>query len=82
VFGGGEDPGDGELLLQPPRRDERQSLAKFIKTPNFDEHFQTAIFTFTDGTATALRSELAVSARGLGEPEDCAALATKWNPSL
>lgn len=82
VFGGGEDAGDGELLLQPPGRDERQSLAKFTKTPNFDEHFQTAIFTFTDDTYAALRSGLATGARGIGEAADCQALAARWNPSL
>lgn len=82
VFGGGEDPGDGELVVQPPRRDERQSLAKFTKAPNFDEHFQSAVFTFTDSSAAQLRSALAANARGLGEAADCAALAARWNPSL
>ena len=38
IFAGGEESADGELLLLPPNRDERTSLAKFTRTPNLDEH--------------------------------------------
>ena len=36
--------GDGEVILLPPDRAERRSLAAFIHSPNLDEHFRTAIF--------------------------------------
>src|SRR5271170_6005226 len=42
--------GDAELLVLPPRRSERQSLAWFAKSPNLDEHFRSAVFFFTDDT--------------------------------
>src|SRR5271170_5564774 len=42
--------GDAELLVLPPRRSERQSLASFTKSPNLDEHFRSAVFFFTDDT--------------------------------
>jgi len=77
---GGEDEADGELLLLPPRRDERQSLAKFTSTPNFDEHFATALLTFTDGSAKMLLDEIAVGGRGRPAPEVGRALAERWNP--
>ena len=50
--------GDAELLLLPPQRSERASLASFIKSPNLDEHFNSAVFVFSDNTAPELRSAL------------------------
>ena len=52
----GVDAGDAELIVTPPSRGERASLAYFIKSPNLDEHFSQAIFLFTDQMrAEALR---------------------------
>src|SRR5579871_6683945 len=45
------DGADAEVLLRPPTRAERTSLAGFAGLPNLDQHFQTATFVFTDGTA-------------------------------
>lgn len=78
---GSEDQADGELLLLPPRRDERQSLAKFTRTPNLDEHFETALMTFTDGSAKALFDEIAAG-RGRPAPEVGRALAVRWDPVI
>jgi hypothetical protein len=50
--------GDGEVLLLPPNRSERASLAIFAKTPNLDEHFSSAVFFFSDETAKELRSQM------------------------
>lgn len=79
LFTGSEDAADGELLLLPPTRDERQSLAKFTRTPNLDEHFRTALLTFTDATAKELMQEIAAG-RGRPGGEDCAGLAMQWDP--
>ncbi|HEY3743143.1 MAG TPA: M1 family aminopeptidase [Bryobacteraceae bacterium] len=46
--------GDGEVLLSPPRRSERRSLAKFADSPTLDAHFKTALFLFTDNTGRDL----------------------------
>lgn len=55
----GIETGDAEILLMPPRASERASLASFAKTPNLDEHFTSALFVFTDGTAQELREQIA-----------------------
>jgi hypothetical protein len=39
--------GDGEVLLLPPNRAERQSLALYTGSPNLDEHFSTAFMVFS-----------------------------------
>ena len=50
--------GDAEVLLLPPQRSERASLASFTGSPNLDEHFSSALFIFSDATARELESEL------------------------
>lgn len=52
--GQGVDVGDAEIIVLPPQRNERASLAAFTKTPNLDEHFDSALFIFTDETAQEL----------------------------
>src|SRR5271157_5709438 len=42
--------GDGEVLLVPPNRVERASMALFTGTPILEERFSTAFFRFTDDT--------------------------------
>jgi hypothetical protein len=50
--------GDGEILVLPPRRSERASLASFTKSANLDEHFSSALFFFGDDTANDLLSQI------------------------
>lgn len=50
--------GDAEILLMPPQRSERASLASFIKSPNLDEHFHSAVFLFSDTSAQELLSKI------------------------
>jgi hypothetical protein len=50
--------GDAEVLILPPRRSERASLAGFAKTPNLDEHFTSAVFFFSDDTAEEVLAQL------------------------
>ncbi len=50
--------GDAEVLVLPPQRSERASLASFTGSPNLDEHFSSALFIFSDDTARELESEL------------------------
>src|SRR5436190_16270923 len=40
VFSADVDGGDGEIILFPPDRAERRSLAVFAESPNLDEHFR------------------------------------------
>ena len=50
IFVTSEEAGDADLLLLPPTRSERSSLAKFTNAPTLDEHFKVAAVVFTDGT--------------------------------
>ena len=57
--------GEGEILLIPPTRVEKESLARFIHSPILEEQFTMAILRFTDQTAREL---IAVAERP--EPDD------------
>lgn len=54
VFSTGVEGGDGEVLLLPPYRGERLSLARFTKSPNLDEHLRAAVLIFSDGSGQTL----------------------------
>ena len=54
----GAEAGDAELLVLPPQRSERASLAAFTKTPNLDEHFDSAVLFFSDNTAHELMTQI------------------------
>ncbi len=77
--------GDGEVIVIPPTRSERQSLASFTQSPNLDEHFRAALLMFTDGSGARLRESLQGD-REPGEaaakksPEMGAVLAEQWTP--
>ena len=64
--------GDGEVLLVPPGRAERTSLALFTKRSVLDEHFTTAYLRFFDDK---LSEELRA---GFRPPEDAQAFVDKW----
>jgi hypothetical protein len=75
----GAEAGDAEVLLMPPQRSERASLASFINRPNLDEHFTSAVFLFSDNTAKELLEQIE---RGpiRNAPEIAAQLAPALNP--
>jgi len=81
VFTTDVENGDAELLVLPPTRGERSSMAAFTGSPNLDEHFSAAILLFTDDTAEELHRLIAREAykqsteRGL-------LLAEKYNSAL
>lgn len=54
VFRATEPGDDGEILVRPPDRGERASLARATGSPNLNEHFHTALFLFGDGGAEEL----------------------------
>ena len=81
VFTTGVEGGDGEILLLPPQRGERQSLARFTGSPNLDEHFHTALLMFTDDSARALLESIAKSS-GRKASEMAPVLAEQWGPAV
>jgi hypothetical protein len=81
VFTTDIEAGDAELLLIPPYRSERLSLASFTESPNLDEHFKATVMIFTDSTAAELESALA-SQGGRKNAEMGAMLAESYTASL
>jgi len=69
VFSAEVEGGDGEVLLLPPYAGERQSLAKFTKSPNLDEHFRAALLLATDGSLQELFERMSSGAEGRKVPE-------------
>jgi hypothetical protein len=61
--------GDGEIILLPPDRAERRSLANFVHTPNLDDHFRTALFVFTGDEYQELQAAIAASPSNKKMPE-------------
>jgi hypothetical protein len=82
VFTTDVEGGDGEVLLLPPYRGERKSLALFTQSANLDEHFRAALMIFTDGSAQALLDRLNQEDAGKKAPDMGAMLAEQWTPVL
>ena len=82
VFSADTDGGDAEVLLLPPDRAERRSLATHTGTPNLDEHFKTAIFLFTDVAVRDLLEKVRTSDSAKKTPDIGALLAQQWNSTL
>jgi hypothetical protein len=76
------DGGDGEVLLMPPDRAERTSLAAHTHSPNLDEHFQSALFVFTGDDAARLQAQIAANPANRKAPEVGALLDGEWSPLL
>jgi hypothetical protein len=81
VFTGEVEGGDGEVILLPPYRGERQSLAFFTKSANLDEHFQAALMIFTDG-AQSLINRIQTEGTGKKAADMGPAFVEKWNSVL
>jgi hypothetical protein len=82
AFVADSDAGDAEVLLLPPTRSERQSLAIFTKSPNLEEHFRAAAFLFTDGTADDLLTQIQSNPARKKSPEAGALIASQFNGTL
>jgi hypothetical protein len=80
VFVASEDLEDAELLLIPPNRMERRSLAAFAGSPTLNEHFRSAAFLFTDGTGEKWLEELRDNPLAKRSPERGVLLKESWNP--
>lgn len=78
VFEREAESGDAEVLLLPPSKGERISLAKFTGSPNLNEHLHQAVLIFSDDTGNRLLQLI----RDQGEPKLSAEmghlLAAKW----
>lgn len=82
IFVATEPTEDGEILMIPPNRMERKSLASFTGSPNLNEHFQVAVFLFSDGTGEKWISELNAGENVRKLPERGVLVAERWNETV
>ncbi|HKA02128.1 MAG TPA: M1 family aminopeptidase, partial [Candidatus Solibacter sp.] len=82
IFSADVDGGDGEIILFPPDRAERRSLAVYTDSPNLNEHFRGMLMMFTDDMAARLRGQLAGNETNRKAPELAATLDDYWTPVL
>jgi hypothetical protein len=83
IFVTNAEGGDADLLLIPPTRSERSSLAKFTNSPTLEEHFKAAAFIFTDGTGDQLLTQLRNPAAAAKKSPDMGGLiADHWSSVL
>ena len=82
VFSGDVEGGDAELLVMPPYRSERLSLASFAGSPNLDEHLRTAVLVFSDDTYPELLKLIGERGTPRKRPERGALLVQAWEPVL
>ncbi len=79
VFVAGGEAGDAEILLMPPTRSERLSMATFTESPNLEEHLTGAALLFTDSTAADLLAQIHANAEPRKNLEIGNAIADQWN---
>ena len=82
VFSTDVEGGDGEVILLPPDRAERRSLATFIDTPNLDEHIKAALLLFTGDVYEQLKSQMANNPANRKAPEMAPLLDEQWASTL
>lgn len=79
VFSADVEGGDGEIILFPPFKGERQSMAHFTQSPNLDEHFSAALLVFSDDTARQLYEQISQEGVGKKAPEMGPLMRDQWN---
>lgn len=79
VFTGDVEGGDGEVLLLPPNRAERKTLAGYTGAPNLDEHFTNAVFLFTEPEARGLEAQIRAKGDAKNSPETGAYMKEQWS---
>ena len=72
----------GEIILFPPSKQERESLARFTPGPVLNERFRSAMMFFTDDTGTALREALRANPSSEIDLEAGVHIAPRWNPVM
>lgn len=80
VFTADVEGGDAEILVLPPNRGERRSLASYTGSPNLDEHFSAAVLIFSDDTYEKLTEQIRKNPSNRPSAEMGAMMAEKWTP--
>lgn len=74
-----EAEGDAELLLMPPNRGERRSLASYTGSPNLHERFGMAVMVFSDDAYETLVGQIRANPFNRSAPEMGALAADRWS---
>jgi hypothetical protein len=74
--------GEAEVLLLPPTRGERRSLAAYTDSPNLNERLRAALLVFTDDTYEALMAEIREKPFSRKVPEMGLLTSEEWSPVL
>lgn len=82
VFTTDVEGGDGEVILLPPDRGEREALAKYTHAPNLNDHFRAAVLLFTGDEYEQLRAQIPENPANRKVPEMGAILDQEWSPIL
>lgn len=82
IFTADVEGGDGEVILMPPNRAERSSLANYTGSPNLDEHFRSVLLFFTGDDYASLKAEMPANPANRPTPELGAAMAEQWDSVL
>jgi hypothetical protein len=82
VFSSDVDGGDAEVMLLPPDRAERRSLATYTDSPNLNEHIRHAVFLFTGDDYAQLKEQMARTPGNKKAPEMGPLLDEQWSPTL
>jgi hypothetical protein len=80
VFSGDVEGGDAEVIVLPPTRSERMSLASYTDTPNLDEHITSAVLVFTDDTYAELMKQIQARGTPRRDAERGLLLQQTWEP--
>src|ERR1039458_9435575 len=80
VFTADVEGGDAEVLVLPPNRGERRSLASYTGAPNLDEHLVATVLIFSDDTYAKLTEQIHQNAANKKSPEMGAMMAEHWAP--
>jgi hypothetical protein len=79
VFTADVEGGDAEVLILPPHRSERLSLASYTGSPNLNEHFKSAVWIFTDDSYAQLWEQIRAYDPPRRSPEMGLLLAQSWD---
>lgn len=80
VFSTDAEGGDAEILLMPPNRSERRSLALHTDSPTLEEHFNATAMVFADDIYRELMEQIRANPYNKKSAEMGALLAERWSP--
>ena len=79
IFSADIEGGDAEILLMPPDRGERRSLAQHTGSPTLEEHFTTTAMVFAPETHRNLMEQIRANPANKPSAEMGALLSERWN---